>query len=106
MNSLSMRAALGSAILLAAATASSAGRAQTSPADAALTCQQIADGVNHQNAIIKQKNEDKSELQSARPDPGAADPAIQERLDDIAANKATTRANTLVALGRQKKCFR
>ena len=74
--------------------------------DASLTCAQLTDQVGAQNAIIKEKNEDKADLQSARPDPGAADPEIRERLDDIAANKATARATSLVALGRQKKCFK
>ncbi len=75
-------------------------------ADASLSCPQLLDQVNQQNAIIKAKSDDKAQLQSARPDPGAADPEIQERMDDIAANKATTRANALLAVGRQKKCFK
>ena len=80
-------------------------RAQSS-GDAGLGCKQITDQFDQQNAIVKEKNDDRAQLQNARPDPGARDPEIQERLDDIAAGKATARANTLLALGRQKKCFR
>ena len=83
--------------------AAAGSRAQS---DAAMSCQQLSDAVNQQNATIKQANDDLTQLQNARPDPGEADPAIAERKDQIAADRATKRANELVAAGRQRQCFK
>jgi hypothetical protein len=74
--------------------------------DASMSCQQLADAVKAQNAIIKDAMDDQATLQNSRPDPGDRDPAIGERLDQMKADKATARAKTLVALGRQKQCFK
>ena len=74
--------------------------------DDAMSCAQLTAAVGVQNDKIKSAQEDKQALMNKSGDPGSADPAIRERLDEIASDKATARANTLVALGRQKKCFR
>jgi hypothetical protein len=74
--------------------------------DEAMSCEQLTAAVNVQNDKIKSAEEDKQALASRSGSPGDADPAIKQRLDEIASDKATARAKTLVALGRQKKCFR
>ena len=87
------------AFVLADATAA---RAQ----DATMTCPQITQAVAEQNAIIQQQAKISADLASARADPGDADPAIAQQKSRIKSDRATKRASQLVALGRQKHCFK
>ena len=70
--------------------------------DAALTCPQIESQINAQNAIVKHAQ--RIAKLHANEDTGTTtDPEVTQANSDAA--EASTRAQTLLKLGRAKKCF-
>ncbi len=70
--------------------------------DAALTCPQIESQINTQNGIVKHAQRI-AKLHSNEDTGTTTDPEVTQANSDAA--DASTRAQTLLKLGRAKKCF-
>lgn len=76
------------------------------PGDGAMTCPQLVDAINQQNAEMKKQHDRYDYLMNKPVDAGDADPKPLERLAQIKADKAKSRADALLAVGQEKKCFK
>lgn len=96
-----------------AATAATAAPAATAmPADAALSCDQITSQVASQNALVNSAGAASAAAHKGSSTSQTAGVSEMSEMDAVraaAADKrglaATTRANQLVAMGKQKHCF-
>lgn len=95
-----------------AATAAATPAATAMPADAALSCDQITSEVASQNAIVNSAGAASAAAHKGSSTSQTAGVSEMSEMDAVraaAADKrglaATTRANQLVAMGKQKHCF-
>ncbi len=98
-----MSRAVGLTIPLAALVALAPCAARADAGDAALTCPQITSQVAQQNAAIKHAQRI-AKLHANEDEGTTASPDVTEANNEASA--AQSRAQTLLTLGRSKKCFR
>lgn len=95
-----------------AATAAATPAATAMPADAALSCDQITSQVASQNAIVNSAGAASAAAHKGTTTSQTAGVSAMSEMDAVRAAAAdrkglaaTTRANQLVAMGKQKHCF-
>ncbi len=94
--------ALTFAIVASFALVPAAAMAQAQPGDAALSCAQIASQIGEQNAIVKHATRI-AKLHANEDEGTTASPEVTQANSDAAA--ASARSQTLLGVGRSKKCF-
>ena len=105
-------AGTGAAAAPGATTAAATPAATAMPADAALSCDQITSEVASQNAIVNSSGAASAAAHKGTTTSQTAGVSAMSEMDAVRAAAAdrkglaaTTRANQLVAMGKQKHCF-